>query len=302
MRGEGNLTYVKGRKPGEAVDDTSGKILTGGRKAAVTGGGRLPAAKVGPDGKFERGDLHAGVDSASGSGTSIFDPVLCELAYRWFCPPAGLILDPFAGGSVRGVVASKLGRKYTGIDLSTRQIAENRRQAADICTDPIPEWIEGDSAAVEHKACDFVFSCPPYGDLEQYSEDPRDLSAMTWDGFLESYRGIIAGCVAALKPDRFACFVVGDLRDKRGLYRNLPGETVAAFAAAGAALYNSAILVTAVGSLSIRVGRQFAISRKLGTTHQYVQVFIKGDPKKATAAIGEVDFGATDTLEEVLNG
>ena len=31
------------------------------------------------------------------SGTSIFDPVLCEIAYRWFSPVGGLMLDPFAG-------------------------------------------------------------------------------------------------------------------------------------------------------------------------------------------------------------
>lgn len=31
-------------------------------------------------------------------GTSVFDPVLCELAYRWFSPRGGLVLDPFAGG------------------------------------------------------------------------------------------------------------------------------------------------------------------------------------------------------------
>ena len=47
------------------------------------------------------------------TGTSIFDPVLTEIAYRWFCPRQGAILDPFAGGSVRGIVASKLGRRYT---------------------------------------------------------------------------------------------------------------------------------------------------------------------------------------------
>jgi DNA modification methylase len=29
---------------------------------------------------------------------------------------AGLVLDPFAGGSVRGIVANKLGRRYCGID------------------------------------------------------------------------------------------------------------------------------------------------------------------------------------------
>ena len=40
---------------------------------------------------------------AQGGGTSVFDPFLCELAYRWRCPPGGAVLDPFAGGSVRGL-------------------------------------------------------------------------------------------------------------------------------------------------------------------------------------------------------
>lgn len=36
-------------------------------------------------------------------GTSVFDPVLTELIYRWFTPHENSnIIDPFAGGSVRG--------------------------------------------------------------------------------------------------------------------------------------------------------------------------------------------------------
>ena len=61
-------------------------------------------------------------------GTSIFDPVLCELIYRWFAPKAGVVLDPFAGGSVRGIVAARLGLTYVGIDLRAEQVAANREQ------------------------------------------------------------------------------------------------------------------------------------------------------------------------------
>ena len=43
------------------------------------------------------------------TGTSIFDPVLCEIIYKWFNVKNGSIYDPFAGGSVRGIVAEKLG-------------------------------------------------------------------------------------------------------------------------------------------------------------------------------------------------
>jgi hypothetical protein len=237
-------------------------------------------------------------DSEIVSGTSIFDPVLCELAYRWFCPPGGVVLDPFAGGSVRGIIASRLGRKYVGIDLRPEQIAANRQQAAEICGEPQPQWIAGDALDLAVLArevnADFLFSCPPYGDLERYSDNPRDLSTMAWAAFLDALRAIVAAGVARLKPDRFACFVVGDLRDQDGYYRGLPWRTVQAFEDAGARLYNEAVLVTAIGSLPIRVGRQFELSRKLGKTHQNVLVFCKGDPRIATSAIGAVEFGALE--------
>ena len=139
---------------------------------------------------------------------------------------------------------------------------------------------------------DFVFSCPHYGDLEVYSENPLDLSTMSRAGFLAAYRAIIAAAVGKLKPDRFACFVVGDYRDKRGFYCNFVSETIGAFEAAGARLYNEAILVTAAGSLPIRAGKQFASTRKLGKTHQNVLVFLKGDPRKATEACGTVELDA----------
>jgi len=225
-------------------------------------------------------------NAAVSSGTSIFDPVVCELAYRWFSPPTGVVLDPFAGGSVRGIVAERLGRKYTGFELRAEQVAANREQASRICpTQPV--WIVGDSAAAIPAwdgEADFVFSCPPYGNLEVYSDDPSDLSAMPFAGFVDAYRAIIAASVAKLRPDRFACFVVGNYRDKRGFYCDLVGETVRAFQDAGAGFYNEAVLVTAVGSLPIRVGKQFTAARKLGKTHQNVLVFCKGDPKRATQA------------------
>jgi len=272
----------------------SGQTRVNKKANAVTGGGRLPASKIGVDGKFARGDLHSGVDSESGSGTSIFDPVLCELIYRWFCPPNGLVLDPFAGGSVRGIVASKLGRDYVGIDLRPEQVDANRAQADRICDDHKPRWIVGDSRDIATLALDeydLIFSCPPYFDLEVYSEDQRDLSTMEWEPFLEQYRWIIAQSCAMLRSGRFACFVVGDMRDERGFYRNFPAETIAAFQAAGMTLYNEAILVTAVGSLPIRIGKQFGSYRKLGKTHQNVLVFWRGDPKSISDILGETEFG-----------
>jgi hypothetical protein len=219
--------------------------------------------------------------------TSIFDPVICELSYRWFTADGWQMVDPFAGGSVRGIVASCLGRKYWGGELREEQVAANRTQAEGICAAPLPEWVCGDSTVTLDDAptSDFVFSCPPYGDLEVYSDDPQDLSAMDWPAFLVAYRAIIAKACGKLKQDRFACFVVGDFRDKRGNYRNFVSETIRAFLDAGLELYNEAILVTSVGSACMRVTKQFSASRKFAKTHQNVLVFVKGDGKKAAQAI-----------------
>lgn len=514
-----------------------------------------------------------GSDPAYGAGsTSIFDPVLCELTYRWFSPPGGLVLDPFAGGSVRGVVASKLGRQYVGIDVREVQVAANREQAARICADglalvpdvpqdwmpdltpvedhggvwmkredlytfagvrgakvrtcmmlaqraadrgvgvvtagarqspqvnfvaqiaarigvpcrahvpsgaltpelvaaksagaevvqheagyntvivararedaerlgwveipygmespeavtftapqvvniptgvrrivnavgsgmtlagilhgldeqgldipvvgvcvghppvdrldrhapadwrdrveivnhpseyhdeapvtvydgvqldpwyeakcidtlqpgdllwvsairpsvvpahaPMPEWVTGDAATITEldplggKKADLWFSCPPYGDLEVYSDDPADLSTMRHEAFLDAYRAIIRDSTALLADNRFAVIVVGDYRDSKGFYRNFVGETIRAFEDAGLRLYNEAVLVTNLASLILRVGKQFDHSRKLGKSHQNVLTFVKGDPVAATRACGPVQTGDLSEPDE----
>jgi DNA modification methylase len=229
------------------------------------------------------------------TGTSIFDPVLCELAYSWFSAPGQLVLDPFAGGSVRGVVASKLGRQYIGHELRQEQVDANRQQGSKICGDDAtpPAWICGDSRNIDTTCkdveADFLFSCPPYADLEVYSDDPKDLSTLGYEEFKGAYFEIIKKSCSLLKKDRFACFIVGEVRDKKGNYYNFVGDTIQAFKDAGLNYYNEAILITAVGSLPIRAGKQFSASRKLGKTHQNVLVFVKGDGKKAAQACGNVE-------------
>src|SRR3546814_399204 len=178
---------------------------------------------------------------------------------------------------------------YTTLFRSLRpeQIVANNAQwpgvKAQIGDDGVfdPEWIVGDSRDVLSArdddspvgdGFDFIFSCPPYGDLEVYSDDPADISTMDTAEFDNAYRSIIARAVARLADDRFACFVVGDYRDKRGIYANFVSKTIAAFEAAGAPLYNEAILITTAGSLPIRAAKQFRATRKLGKTHQNVQI------------------------------
>lgn len=253
------------------------------------------------------------------SSTSVFDPVLCELMYRWFSPPDGMVMDPFAGGSVRGIVAAVLGRDYVGVDLSGAQVAENRVQAGAILdgidtTDLTPSqrcgaatWTEGDSRDLDRLVpgsvqADLLFSCPPYADLERYSDDPADLSTMSYEEFRKAHVQVVAAACARLRPDRFAVWVVGEARNRRhpsGAYYGLIPDTIAAFVGAGLDYYGEAVMIEPVGSLRLTVARSFESSRKLGKCHQHVLIFVKGDARAAAVACGVVDL--TDVAPDLAD-
>lgn len=231
--------------------------------------------------------------SVSYTGTSTFDPALCELLYVWFSKKDDAVIDPFAGGSVRGIVAAYLGRNYVGVDIRPEQIEANRKNADEVCADIIPHWECGDSVNIQSIApgeYDFILTCPPYGDLEVYSDDPGDISNMSDEDFDATYTEILNKTVGLLKPDRFAALVVGNYRDKNGFMRDLCGLTIRAMESAGARYYNEIIYVQTAGALPIRVGTMFQASRKVGKMHQNVLIFCKGDPKKAAQRLGDVDI------------
>lgn len=241
------------------------------------------------------------------SGTSIFDPVVCELSYKWFCPPAGSVIDPFAGGSVRGIVANYLDYKYTGIDIRPEQVASNLDQGDEILAEKTPEWIAGDSnkkldeinKAIEsgdRPKFDFIFSCPPYGDLETYSDLDGDVSTLSYPEFIKVYREIIRKSVESLNEDRFATFVVGDFRDKNGFYNNFVSDTISAFRDAGMELWNEMILYLVGGSIATRARRPFVKNRKVAKQHQNILVFYKGDPEKIRENYPEIDLSYIDEV------
>ena len=214
------------------------------------------------------------------SDTSIFDPVLCELVYRWFCPDGGRILDPFAGGSVRGIVAHYLGYKYSGIEIRGEQVASNVEQALNILdVNNQPQWYVGDSNILlddEWKEpFDLVFTCPPYADLEVYSEMKGDISNMDYDDFIFAFESIMRKACKLLKKGGMACVVVGDVRDRNGNYYGFVADTVKLMQrCVGMVLYNDAVLATSLASAALRAAGNMK-SAKLVKVHQNVLVFKK---------------------------
>ena len=209
---------------------------------------------------------------------SIFDPALCEVLYNWFCVDGKEILDPFAGGSVRGIVANYLDFNYTGIDIRQEQIDSNREQAINILSvEKQPNWYVGDSNEVLsgfNKEFDFVFSCPPYADLEVYSDLEGDISNMPYIKFMKAYEEIIAKSCNLLKSGGYACFVVGEVRDKKGNYIGFVPDTINAFRKCGMNFYNEGILLNAIASASMRANGNMK-TQKLVKVHQNILVFKK---------------------------
>ena len=222
------------------------------------------------------------------TGTSIFDPVLCEVIYNWYGIKDGIVFDPFAGGSVRGVIAELLGMHYIGIDLSEKQIDANQMNADKFGV--TPAWHCDDSRNADKYipdgSADLVFSCPPYHNLEKYSDHPLDLSNMNYEDFTAAYREIITTACRKLKENRFAVFVVGDVRDKNGAYRGFPGLTRQIFTDAGLCLYNDIILLESGATAAMRAAGVFNARRKVVKVHQNVLVFYKGDMKAIRGLYG----------------
>lgn len=222
------------------------------------------------------------------AGTSIFDPVLCEVIYNWFGLNDGIVFDPFAGGAVRGVIAEMLGQHYIGIDLSQRQIDANQMNADkfNVC----PAWHCDDSRNadryIDNETADLVFTCPPYHNLEKYSDHPLDLSNMNYTDFISAYEEIINLSCNKLKNNRFAVFVVGDIRDSNGAYRGFVSETKRIFKEAGLCLYNDLILLEQFGTAPMRANTVFGARKKVVKVHQNVLVFYKGDIKEIGKTYG----------------
>ena len=214
-------------------------------------------------------------DPANKGSNSIFDPVLCELVYKW--NKSKRVLDPFAGGSVRGIVASRCGCEYTGIDLREEQIQENEKQCEGLL--PKPHYIIGDAIEelekLEQGSYDTVFTCPPYFDMEQYSDDPRDLSNLRWSEFEEKLGTIIRKAETLLVGGGRMIIVIGNIRDKKGYYLDLCG-TVKRAASEKLRLFNELIMVNHIGSKALAANRIFQSSNgKIISCHQNIFVFEK---------------------------
>jgi len=240
------------------------------------------------EGKSREGVLaENSIMSELNDGVSIFDPVLAELIVRWFGLPNCKVADPFSRGAF-GFVASYLGNEFTGIELRREQAEINHERVKDFGSRYICDDGQNIDKHLQPESQDLIFSCPPYFDLEVYSDLPNDASNQkNYPDFVKILDKAFTGAVSCLKKDRFAVVVIGDVRDKSGAYLRIPDDIKTIFQNAGMILYNELVLVESAGTLPQRVGRSMR-TRKIGKCHQNVLVFYKGDPKNIKDTFPEI--------------
>lgn len=233
---------------------------------------------------------------------SVLDPVLAELVVRWFGIEGGTAFDCFAGDTVFGYVSSYLGQQFTGIELRAEQAGANSQRIAEfeqssyICDD-------GQNVA-QHLAAesqDLFFSCPPYFDLEVYSDLPNDASNQeSYQDFLSIIDTALAGAMDCLKPNRFAVVVLGGVRGRDGFYLGLVDDIKRVLARQGAGLYNDLVLIDPLGTAPARASR-YMRNRKVVKAHQNVLVFYKGDPSQISTNYPELEYEIGDLESELVD-
>ena len=228
------------------------------------------------------------------TGVSLFDPVLAEILCKWFTPYKGAkIFDCFAGDTQKGLVFGTCGYEFKGVELRQEQVDINNEVIADrglpisyVCDD-------GQNVAnhFEPESQDLLFSCPPYFDLEVYSDLPNDASNQgTYEEFIAILDNAFKAAFGCLKENRFAVVVLGDVRSKKdGSYYDFGGDVKRIFREAGAHLYNELILIEMSSSVALRA-KKYMESRKVVKMHQNILVFYKGDPAKVRNEFAPIEI------------
>lgn len=229
------------------------------------------------------------------AGVSLLDPVMAELICRWFGLEKCKTFDCFAGDSVFGYVSAYLGNEFTGIELRPEQAQLNNERVEGMAARYICDDGQNVGQHIEPNSMDLLFSCPPYYDLEKYSDLENDASNQgTYEEFLTILTNAFKSALGCLKENRFAVIVVGDVRDKKtGFYYNFIDDMKRIFKENGAALYNELILIETGASTALRAAR-YMESRKVAKMHQNILVFYKGNTKEIKNNYKKIEYASED--------
>lgn len=214
-------------------------------------------------------------DSVYTGTYSVFPIPLMEYILTRYAGPSGKLLDAFAGGPPRGVASSIMGLEYHGVDVRQGQIDENLRVINGLGL-PNIHYHLNDARTLDFGVTDFdiAVTCPPYYDVEVYSEQDDDVSTFpTYAAFNAAMWMSAMAHRPLMKPGAFVCIVVGNFRDKKtGEMIDFRADTVQNFKEAGFLFWDEVILSRNFGSAAKRAKNAWA-GMKLVRRHEFLLVF-----------------------------
>jgi len=171
---------------------------------------------------------------------AIFPAQLAKRLIEVLSFPEDIVLDPFVGTGSTLVAAQELGRSSMGIDISKKFIDISKLRLSETATlqtqnNPAYKLIVDDAinlkSHIKKKAIGLCITSPPYWDILTQKRTADYKEIRTYGGlkgdigeihdykkFLYSLQQIMKEVYEALKPEKYCCMVLMDLRKKNVFY------------------------------------------------------------------------------------
>lgn len=175
---------------------------------------------IGDQGEFrEECDSNIGYKTYFGNSpnnVSIFNPGIIAMILALYgeeLPEGGNVYDPFGGGGTRALACASNGFHYVGVEIREKEVQGIRERIGEFEDLPgTARIIHGDArrSGVADNWADFIITCPPYWNLEDYHGGDDDLSGcITYGDFLDGIEEVVDECQRILKPGGLAFWVLG---------------------------------------------------------------------------------------------
>jgi DNA modification methylase len=230
------------------------------------------------------------------------------------------VLDPFAGVGSTAIAAELMGKVGVGIEISSEFCEKARKREAVVSYEfdadastkgksfngvSLPaelgeRRIFTDDATnllkyVDPNTIDFVVTSPPYWDIllqersadqkeiRHYGESTADLGKIRhYDAFLHALEGIFRLVYEALRPGKYCCVIVMDLRKKDRFYPY--HADVATFMQAIGFIFDDIIIWDRRHEYNLMRPLGYPYKFRINKAHEYILIFQKPNSEKTSTS------------------
>ena len=221
---------------------------------------------------------------------SIFPKNICKRIVRFLSEPGDIVLDPCAGHNSRMQTTFEEGRHYIGYDVS-HDYMEMNRQIRDRLLGKKGESLlafgleqkevtitlheQSSEKMIENdESVDFVFTSPPYWDLEFYGEEAEQLGyKKSYEEFLAGIKRILTESKRVLKTGKYCAFNINDFR-KDGKFYAYHADIIRLGLEVGFKLHDVIIMKWA-NSMQSCFSTQLEARKHTAKQHEFIIVFKK---------------------------